>query len=244
MINLNASEPHFIRCIKPNMRKKPATFDNELVTKQLRYTGMLETTRIRREGYPVRPVFEDFVYRYKVLGYYLSATVQPNAGTVTKILQKSGTQGWLIGKTRVFMKYYHVDQLNDKLRPINGKAIIIQKWVRRFVAKRQLKALKAKARAYAKQVQDFLTAMTRNVTSTRDAINSLIEADNKRPASYWSKPHAPPPVDRTTKGPQESISSAQSKILHHILLAYHVDYAVQAPSSSAPHQSSGSRKLR
>ena len=38
------------------------------------------------------------------------------------------------------MKYYHVDQLNDKLRPIAGKAIIIQKWVRRFVARRKLKA--------------------------------------------------------------------------------------------------------
>jgi hypothetical protein len=35
------------------------------------------------------------------------------------------------------MKYYHVDQLNDKLRPFNGKAIIIQKWVRRFVARRK-----------------------------------------------------------------------------------------------------------
>ncbi len=41
------------------------------------------------------------------------------------------------GKTKVFMKYYHVDQLNDKLRPFNGKAIIIQKWVRRFVARRK-----------------------------------------------------------------------------------------------------------
>ena len=51
MVNLNAAEPHFVRCIKPNLHKAPADYDNVLVTKQLRYTGMLETTRIRREGF-------------------------------------------------------------------------------------------------------------------------------------------------------------------------------------------------
>ena len=40
MVNLNAAEPHFIRCIKPNLRKAPANFDKVLVTKQLRYTGL------------------------------------------------------------------------------------------------------------------------------------------------------------------------------------------------------------
>lgn len=47
---LKLSEPHFIRCVKPNHDKAADSFQDELVTKQLRYTGMLETTRIRREG--------------------------------------------------------------------------------------------------------------------------------------------------------------------------------------------------
>jgi myosin heavy subunit len=50
--NLMASEPHFIRTIKPNHQKVPATLDDDLIMRQLKYTGMLETTRIRREGYP------------------------------------------------------------------------------------------------------------------------------------------------------------------------------------------------
>ena len=33
-------------------------FDNDLVLKQLRYTGMLETIRIRKAGYSVRVPFE------------------------------------------------------------------------------------------------------------------------------------------------------------------------------------------
>lgn len=50
MEEMNRAQPHFIRCIKPNLDKKPDLFKLEMVTKQLRYTGMLETTRIRKEG--------------------------------------------------------------------------------------------------------------------------------------------------------------------------------------------------
>ena len=50
----------------------PLEFDDDLVTKQLRYCGMLETTRIRREGYAYRPTFGDFLARfdlYRVLPF-------------------------------------------------------------------------------------------------------------------------------------------------------------------------------
>jgi myosin heavy subunit len=30
---------------------------------QLLYTGMLETTKIRREGYAIRPTFDEFLER-------------------------------------------------------------------------------------------------------------------------------------------------------------------------------------
>ncbi len=63
MTTMNAAAPHFVRCIKPNMIKKPDVFVDDLTTKQLRYTGMLETTRIRKEGYANRPTFADFLAR-------------------------------------------------------------------------------------------------------------------------------------------------------------------------------------
>ncbi len=55
--------PHFVRCIKPNTEKSPWNFVDSFVEIQLNYTGMLETTRIRREGYAVRPKFEEFIER-------------------------------------------------------------------------------------------------------------------------------------------------------------------------------------
>lgn len=55
---------------KPNMRylaslylQNPTVFDPEVVLNQLRYSGMLETVKIRRAGFPVRRTFKDFFSR-------------------------------------------------------------------------------------------------------------------------------------------------------------------------------------
>ena len=42
-------------------------FDRELCCRQLRYSGMMETIRIRRAGYPIRHTFREFVERYRFL---------------------------------------------------------------------------------------------------------------------------------------------------------------------------------
>merc|ERR1712070_1251047 len=86
---LNSAAPHFVRTIKPNHSKSPGTFEDDLVLNQLRYCGMLETTRIRREGYSMRPTFEEFVHRYQILGFYLSERVTPSASACRQILNKA-----------------------------------------------------------------------------------------------------------------------------------------------------------
>lgn len=42
-------------------------FDRGLCCRQLRYSGMMETIRIRRAGYPIRHGFKEFVERYRFL---------------------------------------------------------------------------------------------------------------------------------------------------------------------------------
>jgi hypothetical protein len=63
MNKINSSSPHFIRCIKPNQTKVPGRYDKQYVQGQLKYTGVMETTRIRRCGYSTRLTFEEFLKR-------------------------------------------------------------------------------------------------------------------------------------------------------------------------------------
>ena len=67
MQTLGSAHPFFVRCIKPNMEKVANNFNATVVLNQLRYSGMMETVRIRRAGYPVRRTFDDFLFRFGTL---------------------------------------------------------------------------------------------------------------------------------------------------------------------------------
>lgn len=62
--------PQFVRCIKPNDIKAPHLFDSTKVLKQLRYTGVLETIRIRQQGFPHRIPFANFIKQSVMFHYF------------------------------------------------------------------------------------------------------------------------------------------------------------------------------
>jgi myosin-1 len=67
MKNLMTKDPHYIRCIKPNVSKQKKVFEPELVLHQVRYLGLMENVRVRRAGYAFRMEFGRFLQRYKML---------------------------------------------------------------------------------------------------------------------------------------------------------------------------------
>jgi len=194
MTALKAAEPHFVRCIKPNHEKTPDYYNEELVLKQLRYTGMLETTRIRREGYSSRPLFADFVQRYKVLGFPCRQDVRANAEACRQILEKAGVDGYAVGKTKVFLRYFHADQLNGLLQPFQDAATILSKYCRGFTARSKYGALLAAKRAQDEAVNAFCNIAERNGAGMRDVVISLCEEDDKRPPEALASSAPPPPA--------------------------------------------------
>ena len=55
--------------MQPNTLKTAGVFDAQLVMQQLRYSGVLEVVRIRREGFPSRASFMDFYKKYHLLAH-------------------------------------------------------------------------------------------------------------------------------------------------------------------------------
>lgn len=76
MDTLRATEPHYIRCIKPNQLKQPRLFQGQAVLEQLRCSGVFEAVKIRRQGYPFRFTYDRFVARYKSIMSTTSGWVQ------------------------------------------------------------------------------------------------------------------------------------------------------------------------
>ncbi|XP_052455434.1 unconventional myosin-VIIa isoform X2 [Carassius gibelio] len=136
MKTLTACQPFFIRCIKPNDFKKPMLFDRELCIRQLRYSGMMETIRIRKAGYPIRHTFDEFQERYRVL--LKSSVCDPKTESAKKCCESICEnvlieEDWKIGKTKVFLKDFHdtfLELARDKA--LNEKALLIQRVLRGY----------------------------------------------------------------------------------------------------------------
>lgn len=75
--NVEKTDPHYIRCLKPNDAAKPKMLTRKRLTEQLRYGGVLEAVRVARAGYPVRLYHQQFFQRYRMLLPTVQASVLP-----------------------------------------------------------------------------------------------------------------------------------------------------------------------
>uniref|UniRef100_A0AAR2IY67 Myosin X n=1 Tax=Pygocentrus nattereri TaxID=42514 RepID=A0AAR2IY67_PYGNA len=143
MSTLSTSNPFFVRCIKPNNNKMPDRFDHSLVLNQLRYSGMLETVRIRRAGFPVRRTFQDFCSRYYVLlkGVAMCNDHKEACLQLLRLYDSSNAE-WQLGKTKVFLKESLELRLEKKREEeVLRAAAIIQAHILGYRARRQYRRL-------------------------------------------------------------------------------------------------------
>ncbi|XP_076546715.1 unconventional myosin-IXa isoform X2 [Osmia lignaria lignaria] len=151
MDTLNQANPFFIRCIKSNANKVPNEFDEETVQRQLRYTGMLETVRIRQAGFNVRLTYEEFIQLYRMLlpKGLLSSQSDVRDFLLTLNLNRDNYQ---LGTTKVFLRESEKIKLDIELhQQIITSITTIQKWFRACLERRKFLRL----RNAVVQIQSF-----------------------------------------------------------------------------------------
>ncbi|KAK7169751.1 hypothetical protein R3I94_000100 [Phoxinus phoxinus] len=115
METLGQSEPYFVKCIRSNAEKLPLRFNDVLVLRQLRYTGMLETVRIRQSGYSIKYTFQDFVRHFHVL--LPEGTNPAREEPIRRYLSQVDLtpEGFQVGRTMVFLREVERQRLQDLL---------------------------------------------------------------------------------------------------------------------------------
>ncbi|KAJ7558148.1 hypothetical protein O6H91_04G026500 [Diphasiastrum complanatum] len=146
MDTLNTTEPHYIRCVKPNMLNRPGLFENQNVLQQLRCGGVLEAVRISCAGYPTRRTFDEFLDRFGLLAPKLLEGNYDEKVAAEKLLMKMNLSNYQIGKTKVFLRAGQMAVLDAKRAEVlSSAATLIQRQVRTFLAQREFWAMRRAA---------------------------------------------------------------------------------------------------
>uniref|UniRef100_A0A803PZX1 Uncharacterized protein n=1 Tax=Cannabis sativa TaxID=3483 RepID=A0A803PZX1_CANSA len=143
METLNSTEPHYIRCVKPNNLLKPAIFENVNIMQQLRCGGVLEAIRISCAGYPTRKPFFEFINRFGLLAPEALEGSYDEKVACKKILEKKALKGFQIGKTKVFLRAGQMAELDARRAEVlSSAAKTIQRRIRTHQARKQFIALR------------------------------------------------------------------------------------------------------
>nr|TKS17928.1 myosin-9 isoform X1 [Populus alba] len=134
---LNSTEPYYIRCVKPNNLLKPATFDNINVIQQLRSGGVLEVIRIKCAGYPAHRTFSEFLIRFGILAPEIFKGNYEEKVACKWILEKMELKGYLMGKTKLFLRSEQMAELDaKKARLLRNSATVIQRHIRTYTTRK------------------------------------------------------------------------------------------------------------
>ncbi|KAL6002148.1 hypothetical protein ACLOJK_037596 [Asimina triloba] len=142
---LSSTEPHYIRCVKPNNLLKPAIFENINVLQQLRCGGVMEAIRISCAGYPTRRTFCEFLDRFSILAPEVLDGSCDEVAACKSLLEKVDLKGYQIGKTKVFLRAGQMAELDARRSEVLGRsAAIIQRKVRSHLARKTLRGMAAR----------------------------------------------------------------------------------------------------
>lgn len=138
METLSSTEPHYVRCVKPNSVNRPQLFENQSVLHQLRCGGVLEAVRISLAGYPTRRSYAEFVDRFGVLVPELILGSYDERALTEAILEKMKLDNFQLGRAKVFLRAGQIAILDvRRAEVLDNAARHIQGRFRTFVARKE-----------------------------------------------------------------------------------------------------------
>ncbi|KAL6782533.1 MYO2 [Auxenochlorella protothecoides x Auxenochlorella symbiontica] len=142
---LDATQLHFIRCLKPNAAQRADAFDPRAVLHQLRCCGVLEVVRLARAGFPARHAHADFAAAYAhllgpALGSERASTQRAHPGTpppgaldtcldLVRAFDIPAAD-FRAGRTRLFFRAGVLARLQDRADRVLRATVLIQSWAR------------------------------------------------------------------------------------------------------------------
>jgi myosin heavy subunit len=185
MTRMGMCEPQFVRCLKATSTKTPLHWEVDLVTRQLKYAGVLETIKIRKLGYSVRFEFAAFVKKYKNISYHYHDTVgedQASCQTLLAGLKKDDGSALIddyqVGTSKVFLKYYHGDLLGAEARKHAQALLFLQNIVKGHVARELYQEKLVEARKTREECVRFLRQAEKEGEKYGEKMKKLAKIDD------------------------------------------------------------------
>lgn len=118
-------------------------FDRTLCVRQLRYSGMMETARIRSAGYPIRHGYREFVERYRHLAAGIGPAHKVDCRAAAKRICAAvlpAQSDYQFGETKIFLKDVHDIYLeSERTRVYLKHILVLQRGFRRVIFKKWIR---------------------------------------------------------------------------------------------------------
>ncbi|XP_063838956.1 neither inactivation nor afterpotential protein C [Ostrinia nubilalis] len=157
---------HYVRCIRADLNDNPRGFQTEVIRQQLRALAILDTAKARQSGYSSRIPFAEFIRRYRFLAFDFDENVEVTKDNCRLLLIRLKMEGWVLGKSKVFLKYYNEEFLARLYETQVKKIVKVQCMMRAFLARRKAKKDKAKA----VHIKELKKQQSMNVTEDEAAL--------------------------------------------------------------------------
>lgn len=135
LVELQAGETQFVRCIKPNEKGAPRQFSPRLVLEQLRASGVFEAVELMKKGFPIRLPFTSLYGKFSPsmsseFRTMLPANFCEKAAVACELL---GPGDYAIGSSQLFLRTGHGSLLEQiASMDANTGAPILERHMRNY----------------------------------------------------------------------------------------------------------------